>query len=285
MKSQPNELSSLSRYLTYLVGILFAIVGLILFFAPGLVSANFAWKVTPFVTMTIGGWCLGTAAYALLSARIWRWSLVFACLIYLWVFGVLETGVLALHSDRVTLNSPIAWLYTLTLVLSVVAAALGILDWLRLRPDLKPEGRPLTPVLRLTAILFAAFVLFLALFAMIAPTSKTVTEGRIFPESLSVFTIHAFGAFYLSLSLSALSLLGLKGRSPGIIYTWSGLVLLVPILLAALVNLDKFDFTARPGGLLYIGTYVVALVAALAIVLYDRRQHGAQPEQRLLTQP
>ncbi len=272
MKQPTNELSSLSRYLTYLLALLFAIVGVILFAAPGAVSANFAWKVSPFVTMTIGGWCLGTAVYAGLVARIWRWSLVFPSLFFLWAFGVLETGVLALHSDRVTLNTPIAWAYMLTLLFSVVVAALGIFDWWRLRPTVTEEGGAFTRPMGASAVIFAAFVMFLALIAFVAPTSKTVTEAKIFPESLSVFTVHAFGAFYFSLGVSALVFLRVRLTDALLIYAWGGIALIVPILAAALVNLDKFDFAARPGGWLYLGAYVAALVGAFLIIMNDRRQ-------------
>ncbi|MEN3355079.1 MAG: hypothetical protein V7640_3237, partial [Betaproteobacteria bacterium] len=45
-------LKSTSRRLTYLLAFLYALLGAILFFAPVQFSSVFAWKVSPFVTMT-----------------------------------------------------------------------------------------------------------------------------------------------------------------------------------------------------------------------------------------
>jgi hypothetical protein len=54
-------LSSISRTLTYLSALCYLLVGTVLFLAPGWGSGKFAWNVSPFVLMTIGGWCLGNA--------------------------------------------------------------------------------------------------------------------------------------------------------------------------------------------------------------------------------
>ena len=86
-------LSKTSRWLTYLTAFLYAILGVILFVLPGQVAPVFAWKISPFVTMTIGGWCLGNAWVAWISARRWEWRLVYSALAYLWLFGVLQLVV------------------------------------------------------------------------------------------------------------------------------------------------------------------------------------------------
>ena len=64
-------LSRASRWLTYLNAVLYAALGGILFVFPGKMAPVFAWKVSVFVTMTIGGWCLGNAWLAWISARRW----------------------------------------------------------------------------------------------------------------------------------------------------------------------------------------------------------------------
>jgi hypothetical protein len=46
--------SNLSRWLTYLLAILYAILGALLFLLPERLAPVFAWKVTPFMTMNIG---------------------------------------------------------------------------------------------------------------------------------------------------------------------------------------------------------------------------------------
>ena len=113
--------SSLSRSLTYLTTGLYALTGAVLFTLPQAMSAQFAWKVSPFVTMTIGAWCLGNAWLAWVTARRWQWSLVYSTLLYLGLFGLLETIVLILFRDKLLLAHPIAWIYLAALVMNVVA--------------------------------------------------------------------------------------------------------------------------------------------------------------------
>jgi hypothetical protein len=48
------------------------VLGSLLFFFPTATSAGFAWKVSPFVTMTMGGWCLGNAWLAFIAGKRWR---------------------------------------------------------------------------------------------------------------------------------------------------------------------------------------------------------------------
>src|SRR5688572_4545002 len=104
-------LTNLSRTLTYLTALLYAVLGTLLFVLPGQLAPLFAWKVSAFVTMTIGGWCLGNAWLAFLAARRWRWDLVYSTLLYLWLFGVLQTLVLQLFISKLQAAHPIAWLY------------------------------------------------------------------------------------------------------------------------------------------------------------------------------
>ena len=69
-------LSNASRFVTYLLAALYAVLGSLLLIFPKQLAPVFAWKVTPFMTMTIGSWCLGNAWLAFLSARRWEWRLV-----------------------------------------------------------------------------------------------------------------------------------------------------------------------------------------------------------------
>jgi len=68
-------LSPTSRWLTRALAALYAILGAILFLAPEWSAASFSWNISPFVAMTIGGWCLGNAVFAWEGARVWPWTL------------------------------------------------------------------------------------------------------------------------------------------------------------------------------------------------------------------
>ena len=80
-------LSSQARQLTYALAGVYFVLGAGLFLAPDWASSHFAWKVSPFVAMTIGGWCLGNAWAAYTIARRWRFPLIAATLTYLVSFG------------------------------------------------------------------------------------------------------------------------------------------------------------------------------------------------------
>lgn len=86
-------LSKRSQWLTYVCALLYAILGVMLFIAPEAMSSRFTWNVSPLVTMTIGGWSLGTAWCALFAARHWQWEENHCSALYFWLFGISETLV------------------------------------------------------------------------------------------------------------------------------------------------------------------------------------------------
>jgi hypothetical protein len=259
-------LSKSSRWLICALAALYAILGLALFVFPTRLAPAFAWNVSPFVAMTIGGWCLGNAWAALVAARRWRWSQVYAVLIYLWLFGLLQLVIVFLFRDKLRLEHPIAWLYLLALLTNGVATAAGIADWFRLRPAWTTNGRVITPLVRLLIALFVVFVGFLGLYGLLAREGWPGTNGGIFPELMSLFTLRSFGAFYLSLALATSTLWIARRFESFLAFIFAEMGLVVAITLAALWNIELFDFGARPGGLAYIGVYVVVGAVMLALM-------------------
>lgn len=258
-------LSPASRTLTYLLAVLYAITGAALFLLPQQLAPVFAWKVSPFVTMTLGGWCLGNAWLAWITARRWEWRLVYSSLIYLWIFGLLEVGVLVAFRLILKLAHPIAWVYVATLSVNVIAAVLGIIDWIRIRPAGETSGEALHKGLRVAAIAFVIFVGFLGLFGLIAPNGAPGTNASIFPEVMSNFTLRAFGAFYLSLALGVVPLLWERSLATLLHHAIASYGLIVAITIAAFVYLKAFDFAERPGGLIYFGAYLIVGIPLLFV--------------------
>jgi hypothetical protein len=259
-------LSESSRLLTYALAALYAILGLALFVFPARLAPLFAWNISPFVAMTIGGWCLGNAWAALVASRRWRWSQVYAVLIYLWLFGLLQLVVVFLFRDKLRLEHPIAWLYLLVLLTNVTAAILGITDLFRLRPPWTTGGRAITPFIRLLIILFVVFVGFLGFYGLFAQEGWPGTRGGIFPELMSPFTLRSFGAFYLSLALATAMLWIARRFESFLTFIFAEMGLVIAITLAALRNIKLFDFATRPGGLAYVGVYVVVGAVMLALM-------------------
>lgn len=250
-------LSNTSRLLTYVLSACYLLLGVSLFLLPEQMAPVFAWKVTGFMTMTIGGWCLGNAWLAFFAARRWEWHLVYPGLVYLWAFGILEGIVVILFRDRLQLVHPIAWLYLISLAINVIVAILGVMDWLRLRPS-RLAGEPLTGFMRSLIVGFIVFVGFLGIWGLTAQIGDLATNGEIFPEVMSLFTLRSFGAFYFSLTIGMIPLLSEKQRAPFLNYAFLAIGLIVIITVAAFAYVRLFDFSLHPFGTLYFAAYIVA---------------------------
>lgn len=260
-------LSNTSRLLTYLNAILYAVLGVLLFTMPEQLAPVFAWKVTAFMTITIGGWCIGNACLAWIAARRWEWGMVYTSLIYLWLFGITEMGALLFFRDKLVLQHPIAWLYLVTLVVNVLTAIVGIYDWLRLRPVREQKGKQVVWWQRAAILIFVLSVGFLGVYDSTNQLGDPGTNADIFPELMSLFTLRSFGLFYLSLALAAVPLLWEKNLNTMLSHGFAAYGLIVFITAAGFVYLRLFDFAAHPGGLLYFGAYLVVGVPLFFVFL------------------
>lgn len=261
-------LSKTSRLLTYICAALYGILGVLLYVMPEQLASVFAWKVTAFMTMTIGGWCIGNAWIAYINARRWKWNLVYTSLIYLWIFGIGELIVLLLFRDKLVLAHPIAWLYLVTLLVNVLAAIVGIVDYLRIRPSNVPDGEIITNPQKIPAVTFVIFVGFLGLYGLTAQIGDVGTNGGIFPEVMSLFTLRSFGVFYFSLALSTIPYFWKSSRNALLHHSLAAFALILFITIAAFVYLPLFNFAERPGGSLY---FIVYLAVGIPLLLVFRK--------------
>jgi hypothetical protein len=271
--AKTDRLSKVTRTLTWASTLAFAMLGVVLFVAPTWSATRFPWNVSAFVTMTIGGWCLGTAGVGWLAARDWRWGAVYPNLVFLWSFAALEAGVLVWFREPLRLDVPLAWPYVGTLALTLLATVVGVADVMRNRPRLV-EGLPVPSWLRGLLIVFVVLVSFIA---VVAALGSGGTPGRtVFPEPLSPFTLRAFGAFFLAQVIGAVSLLWAPSMVPVLVYLRGGVAQIVPITAAALVYLDRFDLGDHPLQVTYIGAYVAAFVGILLVGFWARGR-GRRP--------
>src|SRR5512147_287724 len=236
-------LSSTSRTLTYVSALGYLLVGIALFVAPGWSSKQFPWNASSFVVMTIGGWCLGNAVFAWQSARLWDWRLNYPSLIYLWLFATFEAAVMIAFRSKVHLGSIVALGYVAMIGVNVLSAISGIVDVLRLRPSAAVEGAPVPGYVRGLTITFTIVLSILALGGLLARAGGLSTEGGIFPEPLTIFSVRAFAVFFAAICLSALPLVWARSLTPMFPYGVAGVILIILILMAAFLNLDKFDFS------------------------------------------
>jgi hypothetical protein len=258
-------LSNTSRWLTYFTGTLYAILGFLLFFLPGYFAPVFAWKVTPFMTMTIGGWCIGNAWLAWITARRWQWSLVYSALLYLWLFGAGELLVLFNFRDKLVLIHPIAWLYFITLIVNTITAIVGFIDWLRIRPKLASTYPAFSTGQYMATVAFIVFVGFLGLYGSTAQTGAPGTNGGIFPEVMSPFTLRSFGMFYLTLALAVIPYLWNRNVNAILHHSIASYGLIVFITIAAFAYIRLFDFGSKPGGSLYFIAYLAVGIPLLFV--------------------
>lgn len=258
-------LSNLSRWLTYLLALLYAAAGVLLYFLPVALAPVFAWNVTPFMTMTIGGWALGNAWLAWITARRWRWNVVFSALLYLWLFGLGELIILFNFREKLVLAHPIAWLYFITLIVNALVAVIGLIDWLRLRPSSSASGAGFTNFQNAALIAFILFVGFLGLYGSFAQVGMPGTNGGIFPEVMSLFTLRSFGMFYLTLALGVVPFLWNKNLNAILHHSIASYGLIFFITIAAFINIGLFDFMSRSGGALYFLAYLAVGIPLLFV--------------------
>jgi hypothetical protein len=263
-------LSNASRTLTYTCAVLYAILGAFLFFLPEQLAPDFAWTVTPFMTMTIGAWCLGNAWLAWITAHRWKWDLVFSALLYLWMFGLGELLVLFFFRGKLVLAHPIAWLYVIALVFNGMTALAGMVDWFRIRATLDASGPMFGRTQSVLVLVFIVFVGFLGLYGCTQQVGAPGTNGGIFPEVMSLFTLRSFGVFYLTLALGVVPYIWNKSLNAILHHSVASYGLVVIITLAAFVYLRLFDFTSKPGGLLYFGAYFSVGIPLIFVF----RNHG-----------
>ena len=223
MPVQPS-LSLTSRWLTRAIAVAYLLLGLIMFAVPGWSAHHFPWKVSPFVAMTIGSYLLGSAWIAGIVQHTWTFARVYTLLLYLWLFGALETVMVIIHGDKLAAGAALTAPYLITLGLTVVAALAVLADWWSRRP-------PLTS-----------------------------------------FTLDALGVFYLSLSLSVLFMIGQRGMATLVTYLRGAIGLVIIIVIATLLNIGIFQFSAHPRHIVYLATYLVVMIGTVGILWWDHRE-------------
>lgn len=100
------------------------------------------------------------------------------------------------------------------------------------------------------------FVGFLGLYGLTAQIGDIGTNGGIFPEVMSLFTLRSFGVFYFSLALGVVPYFWDRSLDAILHHSFAAYPLVVFITIAAFIYINLFDFAKRPGGLAYFGVYL-----------------------------
>jgi hypothetical protein len=278
-KREDTALTPQARLLLAAAAVAYAVTGVPLFLTPEWGSENFAWTVSPFVAMTAGAWCLGTAVFTFYGIDRRRWRVVRPCVVYTFAFGVSQLAVALYERDLLRTREVLTWPYLAALGLSIVGGGVALVQGRRhLRPDRGVGGLPVTPFIRFLMVVFVALVFSLAAVAFAAPTRAT--NGVIFPEPLSLFSLRAFGVFYMSLGVAMLILMGDRRAAAFLLYMRAGLVLVVLILIATGVYAGSFDLSEHPFQIVYPMAYVAALVGAVGSLWWERQRRPGRGRRR-----
>ncbi|HJP89761.1 MAG TPA: hypothetical protein VJ850_12065 [Candidatus Limnocylindrales bacterium] len=254
--------------------LLYLALGLVLFAAPEFAASAFPWSVGSLVAMTIGGWMLGNGAALWFASAPGPASRVMPVLAYVAAFAALELLIAIAFRGALQLDALLAIPYLLTLVVSLIASAFGMLELRNSTDVIASDDAPLPTLHRRLLLGLLVFVTALGVGGFLAGDGGLSTTGRIFPQPLTLFTVRAFAAFYLALAVGIGALLLRPGIGSAMVLGIAGIALIIPILLAAILHLGAFDFAGRPLGILYLAAYAVVLVPSLVFVVRHRETLG-----------
>jgi hypothetical protein len=144
------------------------------------------------------------------------------------------------------------------------------------RPAAPPLGAPIKTWVRAAMTFFVIVVTVLAIGGLQARQGGLSTEGAVFPEPLTLFTVRAFAVFFGSLVIEGILLLRSRGIIPLYFTLRTGIWLIIPILIAAFVHLRLFDFANRPLGLGYFAAYIGTLIFSFAVLWSYRSSSPSQ---------
>ncbi|HEX8026439.1 MAG TPA: hypothetical protein VF484_09545 [Candidatus Limnocylindrales bacterium] len=248
--------------------------GGLLFLAPAWAAERFPWTVSPFVAMTIGGWCIGVTCFSWIGGRRGPIGAVLPVLAFVWLFGLSEIAVVLLDKPIFRVEAPLAAPYVLSLALTLASGGFGLLELAHRAAggvDIHGDaGAGLDRRIRWLLLALGAALGALAVATAFSGDVSTATSGKVFPEAITRFTVRAFAALNLSMAIGALVAGAQESRTAGAWLALAAAFLLVPTLAAAVANLGAFDFANRPLGWLYLGGYAVLLAGSLAFAWAHR---------------
>jgi hypothetical protein len=155
--------------------------GALLFLAPAWSAERFPWTVSPFVAMTIGGWCFGVTCFSWIGGRRGPVGAILPVLTFVWLFGLSEIIVLLLDKPVFKVDAPLALPYVLSLSLTLASGGFGLLELIRrdaLREQVhQPRGGRLAGEVRAVLLAISVGLGLLAFGAGLAGTVGPATSG------------------------------------------------------------------------------------------------------------
>jgi hypothetical protein len=254
-------------------------LGSTLLIVPNWAGARFPWTIGEFTSATWGMWWIAAGIYALYIDRVKLVAKISPCLVHLWMFALLELVVIGYFNNDFRISRPLAVPYLVALLAGMITALMGVADIVQKRPSFNDGGPRLPMSLRIVTAIATLGIIWLGFKSLTLSIGNYGSEGNVFPDRLSAPSARTFGAFYLAVGLSGVPLVVARTISPVLTLARVGMALSVLIVLVSLIHIQKFDFAKHPGGLYYIGAYVITAVAAAILLVMVRifRSTGASP--------
>jgi len=248
--------------------------GGLLFLAPAWAAERFPWTVTPFVAMTIGGWCIGVTCFSWIGGRRGPIGAVLPVLTFVWLFGLSEILVVFVDKPAFQVGAPLAVPYVVSLALTLTSGGFGLLELVHRAArgeDIHGgDSGSVAAGVRFALLALAVLLGALAIGVTFAGTVSPATSGKVFPEPVTLFTVRAFGALNLSLAIGALIAAIRRSHSASVWLALAAGFLIVPTLIAAFANFGAFDLANRPLGAVYVGAYAALLVLIVPFLWQHR---------------
>jgi hypothetical protein len=274
------------------------LLGLVMLFGFDWARARFPIDLGPLTSATWGAWWIGLAGFGWslqrhrpdasdlnrTSASIQ--SIAPVCVL-LWTFWPLLAIHLLIHSNKLDISRPLAWPFFIVVVLQIVSTIIGMAEALRFRRSTATESRgthdtiastvpaPTSLVadrtipmwMRAGVFAFVALSLYLGIKLLFTNPSGYTNPRAAYPEQVSVVAIRVFGFLYLAVGLAG-TMAGIsRTRRPMLTLARAGIPIVITILIASVLFLDRFDPATRSGSIRYIGVYLGILIAASILLL------------------
>jgi hypothetical protein len=260
----------LAKVLLTLTGFGLVFTGLAMFLVPELALDAFPWDASAFVAMTIGAWAVGLGALALDAAVGWTrkgLSRVYAAVLAVWLFCILELVVVVITLPEVHTDHWLTYPYVLGLVLGSLSGLIGGPILWRRRALVARQGTGTPRWLRAIYVVWAVASVAGAVAVLLIDTSRV----GLVPEPLTSLSARAAAAMLVALAAGTLPMALTHDIEPAIQFARAGLYIDVLSVVAAAVWIGSFDVLGRPAGFAYLAAWLLAAALALVIVLWNRR--------------
>jgi hypothetical protein len=256
--------SPVLRLITVLVALIL-IIGASLFFLPSVTAPRWPWELSPFTARFLGALYLGELVGAALFVLVPRWAPGRITVAEAVTFTAVVTVVSFLHLDQFDFSRARSWGWFIIYVVPMLALAYYLWRYRHLPPaDTTPIPPPWRAYFLGQGVVLGLYAigLFIAprLFSAFWPWSIDAFHGQMYS---AIFLTGAVASFLLARAAARLELL-----AQGLIQFVIGLFAILGLVIVD-ASRNQVNWAA-PGTWLWVGAFVVFLLAGVGMVWWSR---------------